>query len=122
MVSSGDVEFSVHSAVETATLTSFAVLSETSAVCSFLASSEYVYGPGALLTLKLDTYSDREVQVVEVVAERTVPLVGDFFGVGDDVEVSMSTMEPYSAVSSVSRVLGYGEKDIYNACFIFWSK
>lgn len=49
-VSSGDYDFTIHTAYETVTLTSITVKSTTEAIVSFLASADEVFKPGALLT------------------------------------------------------------------------
>lgn len=112
-ISSGDYDFTIHAASETVTLNSITVESSTEAVVSFLASSDEVFKPGALLTLRPYTYSDREVQVVEATQDKAVRLIGDFSDLDwENIDVSLSTMIPYSAHDSVARVLGLGESDL----------
>ena len=113
IISSGDYEYTLHNATETATVSSIVKSSDTEASIVSLSSSEYTYKPGAILLFKPHTYTDREVQVMETTDKRTVRVIGDFSDLDiSTLDVSLSTMVPYSATSSVSRVMGAGDVDL----------
>lgn len=115
LVSSGDYDFTIHAATETVTLSSIVVESDTEAIVSFLAPSDQIFKPGALLVFKPHTYADRDVQVVETTAsiDNEVRVIGDFSDLDwENLDVSLSTMVPYSAVNSVARIMGFGESDL----------
>ena len=113
VISSGDYDFSIHNANETVTLTSLTKKSDTEAVITFLSSEEYLFHPGALMLLKPYQYYDREIQIVEMVEGRTARVIGDFSDIDvTTLDFSTSTMVPYSATNSVSRVMGMGDKDL----------
>lgn len=61
IVSSGEYEYTVHASTETVTLSSITVSSDTEAILSYLAPSDQVFSPGALLVFQPYTYSDRDV-------------------------------------------------------------
>ena len=114
--SSGDYEYTVHAANKTVTLSSIVLNSDTEAVVSFVAPSDHVFKPGALLVFQPYTYADRDVQVVETMGEdvaNQVRVIGDFSDIDAELlDVSLSRMVPYSATNSVARILGFGEADL----------
>lgn len=113
VISSGDKEYSIHNANETVTLTSITKKSDTEAIVTYLSSQEYIFQAGALLLLKPYDYYDREVQIVEMVGGRTARVIGDFSDIDEStIQVSSSTMVPYSAKNSVSRIMGMGDMDL----------
>ena len=113
VTSSGDCEYSLHHATETVTLTSITKNSDTEAIVTFLSSCEYLYAPGALLTLKPNPYSDREVQILEMIDGRKCRLLGDFSDLDENsISLTTSTMVPYSADNSVSLIMGFGSTDL----------
>lgn len=113
VVSSGDVEYNIHVCKETLHIKSFEKVSDTEATVTFLAPFEYIVAPGALLTLKLHNIVDREVQVVEASAPRTVKIIGDFASfVDSDVDTESSHMIPYSTHNGVAEVAGFGLVDL----------
>lgn len=113
VISSGNKEFSIHNATETVTLTSITKKSDTEAIVTYLSSQEYIFQAGALLLFKPYDYYDREVQIVEMMSGRTARIIGDFSDIDDStLQVSTSTMVPYSATSSVSRIMGMGDMDL----------
>lgn len=113
VISSGDYEFSIHNANETVVLTSIEKKSETEAIITYLSSDEYIFQPGSLHLIKPYEYYDREVQIVEMMGGRTARVIGDFSDIDDTtLDVTKSTMVPYSATNSVARVMGMGEKDL----------
>ena len=113
VISSGDYDFSIHNATETVTLTSLTKISDTEVVIAYLSSEEYVFQPGALLLLKPHQYSDREVQIVEMLSGREARVIGDFSDVDEStLDFTKSTMVPYSASNCVSRVMGMGDSDL----------
>lgn len=115
VVSSGKYEFTVHASTESVTLSSVTVSSDTEAILSFLAPSKQIFSPGALLVFQPYTYSDRDVQVVEIIGDSVdnkVRVLGDFSGVDwSTINMSLSKLVPYSADNSVSRILGFGQSD-----------
>ncbi len=116
VVSSGECDFSIHTATETVTLSSIAVRSDTEAIVSFLAPVQQIFKPGALLVFRPHTYPDRDVQVVETITTGTgneVRVIGDFSDMDwESLDVSLSQMMPYSAVNSVANIMGFGESDL----------
>lgn len=113
IISSGTKDFSIHNANETVTLTSIAKKSDTEAIVTYLSSQEYIFQAGALLLLKPYDYYDREVQIVEMMSGRTARIIGDFSDIDDStLQVSTSTMIPYSATNSVSSIMGMGDMDL----------
>ena len=113
VISSGEVPYNIHACKSTLTLVSFTKVSDTEASVQFLSPYENILAPGALLTLNVYKFSDREVQVLTVPESRTVTLMGDFSELEDaDVEVSSSYLIPYSAKNSVSEVAGFGISDL----------
>lgn len=113
VVSSGDVEYNIHVCTETLQVKQFTVESPTEATVTFLAPFEYIVAPGALLTLNLYNMVDREVQVIDTPAPRTVTIIGDFGSfVDSDVDVEKSYMVPYSANNPVAEVAGFGLVDL----------
>lgn len=115
IVSSGEYDYTIHAATHTVTLSSIVVNSDTEAVVSFLAPSEQIFKPGALLVFQPYTYADRDVQVVETSdsVDNQVRVIGDFSDLDwQNLDVSLSRMIPYSAVNSVARVMGFGEADL----------
>lgn len=121
IVSSGEYEYTVHASTETVTLSSITVSSDTEAILSYFAPSKQVFSPGALLVFQPYTYSDRDVQVVEILedkADNKVRVLGDFSDVDwSTVNASLSKLVPYSADNSVSRILGYGQSDVHGGSF-----
>lgn len=117
IVSSGKYEYTVHASTESVTLSSITVSSDTEAIISFLAPSKQIFSPGALLVFKPYTYSDRDVQVVEIIGDSVdnkVRVLGDFSDVDwSTINVSLSKLVPYSADNSVSRILGFGQSDAH---------
>lgn len=113
IISSGDVPYNIHACKSTLTLVSFTKVSDTEASVQFIAPYENILAPGALLTLNIYKFADREVQVLAVPESRTVTIMGDFSDIEDaDVEVSNSHLIPYSAENSVSEVAGFGISDL----------
>lgn len=113
VVSSGDVEYNIHTCKDTLPIVSFTKLTDTTASVQFIAPFEYIIAPGALLTLKIYNMSDREAQVIAGTSPRTVTLLGDFASfTSDDVTAYKSEMIPYSSQSSVSEVAGFGVTDL----------
>ena len=115
IVSSGEYDFTIHAATQTVILSSIVVNSETEANVSFLASENNIFKPGALLVFQPYTYADRDVQVVETLEslDNHVRVIGDFSDIdGENLDVSLSRMVPYSGVESVSKIIGFGEADI----------
>ena len=115
IVSSGEFEYNIHAATDTVTLSSIVVTSGTEAIVSFLAPSDQVFKPGALLVFKPYTYGDRDVQVVETMdsSANKVRLIGDFLDLDwENLDLSLSRMVPYSAANSVAKILGFGESDL----------
>ena len=116
LMSSGEREYTIHAATDTVTLSSISVNSDTEAVVSFLAPSQQVFKPGALLVFQPHTYPDRDVQVVETIgddADNRVRLVGDFSDVDSaTLDVSLSRLAPYSGNNSLAKILGFGDSDI----------
>jgi len=113
IISSGDYEYNIHNARETVVLTSMTKKSDTEAIISFLSSEEYVFQPGALMLLRPYDYVDREVQIVEMVSGRTARVIGDVSDIDEaTLDFARSSMVPYSATNSVSRVMGMGEVDL----------
>ncbi|CAM9099383.1 unnamed protein product [Sphacelaria rigidula] len=115
IVSSGEYDYTIHAATQTVTLTSIVVNSDTEAVVSFLAPSEQVFKPGALLVFQPYKYADRDVQVVETVESvgNQVRVIGDFSDLDwESLDVSLSKMVPYSGVNSIAKIMGFGESDI----------
>lgn len=113
VISSGTKDFSLHNATETVTLTSIAKKSDTEAIVTYLSSQEYIFQAGALLLFKPYDYYDREVQIVEMMGGRTARLIGDFSDIDENtLQVANSTMIPYSATNSVSRIMGMGDMDL----------
>jgi hypothetical protein len=111
VISSGQHEYSIHCATESVVLSKFTKITDTEAIVQFLASSDYLYAPGALLQLKPYKYGDREVQVLETTGGRSVRLLGDFSDLDSTLDVSNSKMVPYSATSPVAKVMGFGDND-----------
>ena len=134
IVSSGDVEYNIHVCKEELDLVSFTKISDGEALVQFIAPFEYIVAPGALLTLKVYNEVDREVQVVQTNAPRTVTLIGDFSSASFDsldvqlrndnnndstttttsISSSKSFMIPYSSYNSVAEVAGFGNVDLQN--------
>lgn len=116
VVSSGDYEYTIHAATETVTLSSIVVKSDTEATVSFLASSEQIFKPGALLVFQPYTYRDRDVQVVgseSSEADNSVRVIGDFSDLDwENLNLSLSRMVPYSGSNSMAKVLGFGSSDL----------
>ena len=113
VVSSGDVEYNIHTCTETLEVKDFSIVSATEATVTFLAPFEYIVAPGALLTLNLHNMVDREVQVIETPGPRTVTIIGDFGSfVDSDVDLERSYMVPYSASNPVAEVAGFGQVDL----------
>lgn len=112
IISSGDVEYNIHNCRETLQIVKYSKVSDTEATATFIAPYEYILAPGALCTLNVYDKSDREVQVVEVTASRTVTLMGDFSELeDDDVDLTRSKLVPYSSINSISDVSGFGLVD-----------
>lgn len=111
VISSGNYEYSIHCATESVVLAEFTKNSDTEAIVKFLASSDYLYAPGALLQFKPYKYGDREVQVMETTGGRSVRLLGDFSDIDSTLEVSKSNMVPYSSNNTVAKVIGMGDND-----------
>lgn len=115
VVSSGDYEYTIHNATETAILTDYKKKSDTEAEISFLASWENMYKPGALMLFKPFQYTDREVQVVENTGDRSVRVIGDLSDIDESTfESSLSSLVPYSATNSTSMIMGMGDVDLSN--------
>jgi len=113
IVSSGDYEYTIHNATDTAVLTGMTKTSDTEGEISFLASSVNMYKPGALMLFKPFQYTDREIQVVENTADRSVRVIGDLTDIDETtLNFQLSSLVPYSATNSVSRIMGFGEVDI----------
>lgn len=113
IVSSGDVEYNVHTCLETLQVVTFTKISATEASVKFLAPYEYILAPGALLTLRIFNLVDREVQVIATTDKRIVTIIGDFSDFVDgDVAPLSSTMVPYSARNPVAEVAGFGIVDL----------
>lgn len=113
IISSGDYEYNIHNARETVVLASMTKKSDTEAIISFLSSEEYIFQPGALMLLRPYDYTDREVQIVEMVSGRTARVIGDISDIDETtLDFARSSMIPYSATNSVSRVMGMGEVDL----------
>lgn len=119
ITSSGNHDFTIHAASATVTLSSIIVNSDTEATVSFLAPSDQMFKPGALLIFKPYTYADRDVQVVETpgttptTQNSNIRLIGNFSDLnGETLDVSQSEMVPYSGVNSVAKIMGFGESDI----------
>jgi len=113
VISSGDVEYNIHTCIETLQVTSFTKSSDTEASVVFLAPYEYILAPGALLTLKIHSLTDREVQVITTTAPRTVTIIGDFSDfIDSDVLALLTTMVPYSSRNPVAEVAGFGLVDL----------
>lgn len=116
VISSGDVEYNIHTCKETLRIVSFSKNSDTEASVTFIAPFEYIIAPGALLTLKLHNMVDREVQVIEGPAPRTVTIIGDFSSFDEDeVNLELSNMVPYSSINPVAEVAGFGTVDLENS-------
>lgn len=112
ITSSGEYDFTIHAAMQTVTLSSIVVNSDTEANVSFLASQNNIFKPGALLVFQAYTYPDRDVQVVDTL-DNHVRVIGDFSDIdGENLDVSLSHMVPYSGVKSVAKILGFGEADV----------
>lgn len=111
IISSGDVEYNIHTCIETLTLVSYTKVSDTEAEVSFLAPYDYILAPGAMLTMNIYDKPDREVQVIETLGPRTVILIGDFSDI-EDVVPTKSFLIPYSASNSVALVAGFGLTDL----------
>lgn len=110
--SSGEYEYNIHAAMHTVTLSSIVVNSDTEAIVSFLAPSDQVFKPGALLVFQPYTYGDRDVQVVENTESNEVRIIGDFSDLDlENLDTSLCRMVPYSGVNSVARIIGFGESD-----------
>lgn len=113
IISSGDVEYNVHTCLEILKIVTFTKISDTEASVKFLAPYEYILAPGALLTLRIFNLVDREVQVIETTSDRVITMIGDFSDfVDDDVTPLSSTMVPYSSRNPVSEVAGFGIIDL----------
>lgn len=113
IISSGSYEYSVHTSTETVTISEFTKNSDTEAIVKFLSSSEYIFSPGAILQFNPYSLTDREVQVMETTDIRSVRLIGDFSDIDETtLDVTKSTMVPYSATSSVATVMGLGDVDL----------
>lgn len=117
VISSGDVEYNIHTCNETLQILTFTKTSDTLATVTFLSPFEYILARGALLTLKVYHEVDREVQVVDTPGTRSVTILGDFsslytFGNEDDSQFGISTLYPYSSKNSVSEVAGFGSVDL----------
>ncbi|CAM9093213.1 unnamed protein product, partial [Ectocarpus sp. 12 AP-2014] len=118
VISTGEYEYTIHAASETVALSGIVVNSDTEAKISFLASSEQVFKPGALLVFKPYTYRDRDVQVVEAGAlsggqGNEVRVMGDFSDLDwENLSLSSSKLVPYSGFNSVASVIGFGSADI----------
>ena len=113
IISSGEVEYNIHTCKETLPIIAFTKTTDTEATVKFIAPFEYIVAPGALLTMKLYNMTDREVQVIDGPGPRTVNVIGDFSEFDDsDVNLELSTMVPYSANNSVSELAGFGTVDL----------
>lgn len=113
IISSGTVEYNIHNCRETLPVVKYSKSSDTQASVTFLAPYENILAPGALLTLNVFQYADREVQVIDVTDSRTVTLLGDFIELDDEnVDLTKSKLVPYSSVSSISDVCGFGLIDL----------
>ena len=113
IISSGDVIYNIHNCRETLQIVRYTKISDTEASVTFIAPYENILTEGALLTLNVFEFADREVQVIDVTASRTVTLLGDFTELLDSVvSLTKSYLEPYSAVNSVSDVIGLGLVDL----------
>lgn len=113
IISSGDVTYNIHNCRETLQLVKYTKVSDTEASVTFISPYEFILTEGALLNLNVFKFVDREVQVVDVTASRTVTLLGDFSDIEEsDVSLSQSYLEPYSAINSISDVIGLGLVDL----------
>jgi len=113
IISSGDYIYNLHSCRETLQIVKYSKISDTEASVTFLAPYENILANGALLTLNVFEYADREVQVIDVTGSRTVTLMGDFTELVDSaVSLTRSYLEPYSAKNSISDVIGLGLIDL----------
>lgn len=113
VISSGDVPYNIHACKSTLKFVSFTKVSDTEASVKFISPYENILAPGALLTMNIYKFADREVQVLAVTESRTVTVMGDFSEIEDsDVEVSNSYLIPYSASNSISEVAGFGISDL----------
>ena len=113
IISSGDVTYNIHNCRENLQIVRYTKISDTEATVTFLAPYEYILAEGALLTLNVFEFVDREVQVIGVTAPRTVTLLGDFTELIDSVvSLTKSYLEPYSAKNSMSDVVGLGLVDL----------
>ena len=113
--SSGEYEYNIHAATQTVTLSSIVVQSDTEAIMSFLAPSEHMFKAGALLVFQPYTYVDRDVQIVENIdsSGNEVRVIGDFSDLDwENLNLSLCRMVPYSGVSSLARIMGFGEIDL----------
>lgn len=112
IISSGDVEYSIHNAQEVLPVVEFTKHSATEASVKFLAPFEYIISPGAILKLKLYNNSEVEIQVTRNEASRVVTVIGDFSYLDEaTIDLESATMTPYSATSCVSEVIGFGMVD-----------
>ncbi|ACH46860.1 unknown [Feldmannia species virus] len=112
IISSGLLPYNVHVCKEVLSLVKFEKISDTKSSVQFIAPFEYILAPGAMLTLKLYNYTDREVQVTETTGPRTVTVLGDFSG---DFETDVSTsseLVPYSSSQNICETLGFGLTDL----------
>lgn len=113
IISSGDVPYNIHACKSTLQFVSFTKVSDTEASVKFISPYENILAPGALLTMNIYKFADREVQVLAVTESRTVTVMGDFSEIEDsDVEASNSYLIPYSASNSISEVAGFGISDL----------
>jgi hypothetical protein len=112
--STGTVPFNVHCASTAVQLSSISIVSSTTANIVFFYSSAKVFAQGALLTLNLNSYANRTVQVTSVTADYTVQVTGDFTGINVNNlgTITLSTMTPFSGANGMADVLGFGETDL----------
>jgi len=112
VISSGDVEYNIHVCQETLSVVTFTKVSDTEASVKFISPYEYILAPGALLTFKIYSKQDREIQVTATTAPRTVTVIGDFAGIIDSDVTTVSYMVPYSSRTCVAEVSGFGLIDL----------
>ncbi|CAN0237742.1 unnamed protein product, partial [Phaeothamnion confervicola] len=113
MISSGDVPYALHLADETVTLNTFTLVNTTEALITFFSSRDYLFARGALLTLKLVPYSDREVLAIDLYGANGIRVMGDFSDVDTStIKTSTSTMIPYSSINNISLVMGFSDADM----------
>ena len=116
IISSGDVPYNIHNCRENLKIVRYTKISDTEATVTFIAPYDYILAAGALLNLNVFEFVDRQVQVIDVTAPRTVTLIGDFTELDDSVvSLSKTYLEPYSAINSMSDVIGLGLVDLQTA-------